>query len=124
MAVYLLLQNFQDFSLFIATIDNINRSNQGILDLKVPICGNYATFCGILSKNLLPQPSFEEFHKSFHNLTEFFREQCSRKNPCLIIEISIKNNVEPRHRILRQHASIARGKILSDCGRICGIPQN
>ena len=48
------------------------------MTLKVPICGNDATFCGILSKNSLPEPSFEEFHKYFHNLTEFFREQCSR----------------------------------------------
>ena len=46
--------------------------------LKVLICGNDATYCGKFSKNLLPHPSFEGFHKSFHNLTEFFREQCSR----------------------------------------------
>ena len=42
--------------------------------LKVPIFGNDATFCGILSNNLLPQPSFDEFHKSFNNLTYVFAE--------------------------------------------------
>ena len=41
----------------------------------MPICGNNATFCGILSKNLFPHTSFGEYHKSFHNLTEFFRNQ-------------------------------------------------
>ena len=60
-----------------ATINNINSLNQGKIALNMPICGNHATFCGKLSKNLLPQPSFVEFHKFFHNLTEFFREQCS-----------------------------------------------
>ena len=52
--------------------------------LKVIVCGNDAAFYGKLSKNLLPQPSFEEFR----NLTEFLREQCSlrsRKNPCLLV---------------------------------------
>ena len=40
------------FNLSIATIDNINSSNQGKMILKVPICGNDATCCG--------KPSFEE----------------------------------------------------------------
>ena len=58
---------------FLATIYNINSSNQLNLAFKVIIWGNYATFCGIILKNLFSQPSFEEFH----NMPEFFCEQCS-----------------------------------------------
>ena len=66
---------FWVLSLIIATIDNINQSNQWKITVDMPISGNNATFCGKHSKNLLPQPSFEEFHKSFHNLKELFRKQ-------------------------------------------------
>ena len=59
-------------------LDHIKPSNQGQMAFKMPICGNNATYCGILSQNLIIQSSFEGFPKSFHNLTEFFREQCSR----------------------------------------------
>ena len=52
-------------SQFMATIDNTNSSNQLEMALKMPFCGNDAKFCGKLSEKLLPQPSFEEFHKSF-----------------------------------------------------------
>ena len=66
------------FSLSIATLCNINASNQGEVALKVLVFGNNTSFCGKSSVNWLPHPNFDVFHKSFHNLTIVFREQCSR----------------------------------------------
>ena len=45
---------------------------------------NDTTCCEKLEENLLPQPNFDEFHKSFHNLTQIFPEQCLRKIPSLM----------------------------------------
>ena len=58
-AIYRFPQNRQYYS-----------STQGKMAIQMAICGNDATFCEKLSQNLLTQPTFEEFHKSFHNPTD------------------------------------------------------
>ena len=65
------------FNLNIATLCKINAPNPGEMALKVSICGNNTKFCEKSSANWIPQPNFDVFHKSFHNLTQIFREQYS-----------------------------------------------
>ena len=70
-------QNIGIFSLFIATLDNTNASNQGKWALLLLIWGNNETLFRKTSNISLPQPNFDDFHRSFHNLTLIFRKQCS-----------------------------------------------